>query len=169
MRHSMHRLALLLVTVLLLAACTPVRPLENAPGSEQPAADAPAAAAPDPLVETLASALDVTAAEVTIVSQEAVEWPDACLGVTEEGEMCAQVITPGYRIVVESGGQQYTLHTDLSGSSVRRAADGETPGSEGSSGVEDQVSLTYAGPAEMGSDDVSLLRGAHHRPGRGAA
>lgn len=50
--------------------------------------------------------------EVTIVSYEAVDWPDSCLGVAIGGMACARVVTPGYRIVLAVEGQQYTYHTD---------------------------------------------------------
>lgn len=66
----------------------------------------------------LAQHLDVSETEITAVSAEFVEWPDACLGVSEPGQMCATVITPGYRIILETGGQQYEVHTDRNGSAV---------------------------------------------------
>jgi len=47
-----------------------------------------------------------------------VNWPDSCLGVTKEDVFCLQVITPGYRIVLESEQQQFVLHTDLAGRSA---------------------------------------------------
>jgi hypothetical protein len=60
----------------------------------------------------LAANLDVEPASIVVVSTEASQWPDACLGVSREGVACAQVITPGFRIVLESGGTQYEYHTD---------------------------------------------------------
>ena len=42
--------------------------------------------------------LDV--ADMEVVSWTAREWPDACLGLGEAGEVCTEVITLGYRIVV---------------------------------------------------------------------
>jgi len=52
--------------------------------------------------------LDVLAdagAGATLTSVEVVDWPDRCLGAPREDEVCAQVITPGYRIVLEQGGE----------------------------------------------------------------
>ena len=43
---------------------------------------------------------------------EAVEWSDASLGCPQEGFMYAQVITPGYLIILEAQGEQYEYHTD---------------------------------------------------------
>ena len=71
---------------------------------------------PDEIVLKVSDDLSFhTGAEAVLVSLEAVDWPDASLG-NPQGEMFyAQVITPGYKIVVESGGKQYAYHTDLSG------------------------------------------------------
>jgi hypothetical protein len=49
------------------------------------------------------------------VSQEEVTWPDSCLGCPKTGEKCAQVLTPGYRIVLHIGDATYEYHTDLGG------------------------------------------------------
>jgi hypothetical protein len=46
---------------------------------------------------------------------EQVEWPDACLGASSTDQMCAQVITPGYKVTFEvskQGGKKYLYHTD---------------------------------------------------------
>jgi len=43
-----------------------------------------------------------------------VEWSDASLGCPKPGFAYAQVITPGYRIVLTAGQQQYEYHTDKS-------------------------------------------------------
>jgi len=47
------------------------------------------------------------------VSQEI--WPDACLGIHHEGIGCAEVETPGYRIVLEQGDAQYEYRSDMHG------------------------------------------------------
>lgn len=41
------------------------------------------------------------------------EWPDACLGAPAQGEVCAQVVTPGYRVFVEADGQRIEYRTAL--------------------------------------------------------
>lgn len=60
-------------------------------------------------------ALAGAGADAALVEAEAVLWPDACLGAAEPGEICAQVVTPGYRIIIERGGQRTEYHTDLRG------------------------------------------------------
>ncbi len=57
--------------------------------------------------------------ELQVVDAEAVEWPDACLGLANEGEVCAQVITPGWRVTVQGDGQTHTVHTNEDGTAVR--------------------------------------------------
>lgn len=88
------------------AAATPERPLgaEDVPGEVW-----------DAVVGTLGLTGDAT---ITVVELEAVDWPDSALGCPVEGEFYAQVITPGYRIVVEVDGDRTELHTDLAGNAV---------------------------------------------------
>lgn len=52
-----------------------------------------------------------SAESVQVVSVEGVDWSDSSLGCPKAGMMYAQVITPGYRIVLESGGRTYEFHT----------------------------------------------------------
>jgi hypothetical protein len=56
-----------------------------------------------------------TGAEPILVSAESVEWPDTSLGNPQPGMFYAQVITPGFKIILEAGGAQYEYHTDLAG------------------------------------------------------
>ena len=76
------------------------------------------AAAPDPVAEAVrrfvATARGVDLAEVRFVTLEAVTWPDSSLGCPEPGQLYLQVLTPGYRVVVEVGGDPLTVHTDRS-------------------------------------------------------
>ena len=63
-------------------------------------------------IEDLASRLGVEKTEIEVVSAESVIWSDASLGCPEPGKMYAQVLTPGYRIVLRVKGQIYEYHTD---------------------------------------------------------
>jgi hypothetical protein len=56
--------------------------------------------------------------DIQLVSMEATEWNDASLGCPQEGFMYAQVITPGFLIILEGQGQQYEYHTDRAGNVV---------------------------------------------------
>jgi hypothetical protein len=62
--------------------------------------------------DDLASRLNVDSGEISVIGAEAVDWSDASLGCPEPGKVYAQVITPGYRIVLEARGQRYEYHSD---------------------------------------------------------
>ena len=62
--------------------------------------------------EDLARRLGISVSEISLISVEAVDWPDTSLGCPQPGMMYAQVITPGYLIVLEAKGQAYEYHTD---------------------------------------------------------
>jgi len=79
---------------------------------------APAAPALSAATRFLADQLGIPAEEVTIVSSEAVEWPDASLGCPQPGMTYAQVLTPGYLFRLRAAGAEYELHTDATGQSV---------------------------------------------------
>ena len=69
-------------------------------------------------VDFLARELGISADQITVVSSQPVDWPDASLGCPEPGMMYAQVITPGYKFVLEAGGETYEIHTDEYGGNV---------------------------------------------------
>ena len=59
----------------------------------------------------LAARLNVATDQVTIVSVEFVQWPDSSLGCPQSSKMYAQVITPGYRILLQSRDKPYEYHS----------------------------------------------------------
>jgi hypothetical protein len=65
-------------------------------------------------------AIDDAGAGASVVEAELTEFPDACLGLAGPGEVCAAVITPGYRVVIEQNGVESEYRVDLRGN-VRRA------------------------------------------------
>ena len=77
--------------------------IQSIPGSEAALAAA---------IADLAKQTSLPADQITLVSIEATDWSDASLGCPQEGMMYAQVITPGYLIVLAAQGQQYEYHTD---------------------------------------------------------
>ena len=98
------------------ATASPTAEAAGTPTAEGEAPDAALSAR-----ETLAQQLEADPADIAIVSAEPVEWPDSCLGVQVAGTMCLQVITPGYRVTLEAGGEQYVFHTDQDGNAVVQA------------------------------------------------
>ena len=62
--------------------------------------------------QDLAQKLKMSLEEIREVSVEAVEWPDTSLGCPQPGMMYAQVITPGFRVVLAAKDQTVEYHTD---------------------------------------------------------
>ena len=58
----------------------------------------------------LADKLGIDEAEVSLVNIEAVDWPNTSLGVPEPGKMYAQVIVPGYKVILSAAGTEYEYH-----------------------------------------------------------
>ena len=74
--------------------------------------------------EDLAQRLGLAPESIRLVSIHAVQWPDASLGCPQPGMVYAQVITPGFRMVLETEGRTYEYHTDAGQSVVLCGADG---------------------------------------------
>ena len=88
------------------------------PEAELPAQAVPPEGAADQVRlarEDLAGRLGLTPASeaIRLVSVEPVQWSDASLGCPQPGIMYAEVITPGYLVVLEARGEEYRYHTDL--------------------------------------------------------
>jgi len=62
--------------------------------------------------ESLARKFKISADQIHLSSVEAVTWPDASLGCPQPGILYAQVVTPGFQILLEAIGQAFTYHTD---------------------------------------------------------
>jgi hypothetical protein len=88
--------------------------------SGAPAAATPQAVSPElvPIVAAIAKDLGVSPDAVQIVSTERKTWPDRSLGCPKPGQMYAQVLTPGYLVVVEVNGTRSEFHTDERGNVV---------------------------------------------------
>lgn len=84
----------------------PTRALSDEAGSEPSSEDEAIALAKASLIEQL----DVKNDGISVVEVERVDWPDASLGCPEEGMMYAQMIVPGYTVVVEVGGKTHNVH-----------------------------------------------------------
>lgn len=69
-------------------------------------------------MEDLAARLGIDVSQVTLVQVEDVEWRDSGLGCAAPNQAVMDVITRGFRIVLEANGQQYVYHTDRIGSFV---------------------------------------------------
>ena len=60
--------------------------------------------------EHLAQRLAVSTNEISVVEATSVMWPDSSLGCPQKGMVYTQVLTPGYLILLEHGGNTYEYH-----------------------------------------------------------
>ena len=125
---------LLLVAVLVGACSTPgsavvveVTATPTTPPTEAPPTPTPThipvdlSPAARAAMAALAASLGISVDDITLVSTEAVDWPDGCLGVVHMGVMCAQGIVPGFRLVLAANGQEYEYHTNADGTALSPA------------------------------------------------
>lgn len=113
---SFKKLNLIILLVmglsLVLAACS------NQDALPETGQDVP----PEVVIEAqrvLSQDLNLDVQNIQIQQTEQMDWPNACLGLPNEGETCAQVVTPGWRAVVEANGTRYELRTDDTGDIIR--------------------------------------------------
>jgi hypothetical protein len=134
--RMMKILTVALSSMLLLAACSPrgvEQPNPTPPGPAPAATSAyaePSQSIPTPpqeqqidavqsVQQALASQLGLSLDAIRIIQVEDAEWPDSCLGLAGEGEMCLDVITPGYLVILQAQERQYIYHTDITGDIFR--------------------------------------------------
>ena len=55
----------------------------------------------------LAGRLGLWAEDIQVISVDAKTWPDSCLGIPREPVLCEQVLTPGYRILLDAEDEVY--------------------------------------------------------------
>jgi WD40-like Beta Propeller Repeat len=60
----------------------------------------------------------IPADQIQVVSTEAVQWENGCLGIVIPGVMCTQAIVPGFKITLSALGTTYEYHTNQDGSSM---------------------------------------------------
>lgn len=100
-----------LVLLFMTAGCTGATPAVELPATLP-------ALPPAAVLEAqraLSEALGIALTEIEIVTTEQVDWPDACLGLPSGGEACAEVITPGWQVVLRVNGQDYVYRTSADG------------------------------------------------------
>ncbi|MBM4405214.1 MAG: hypothetical protein FJ039_03395 [Chloroflexi bacterium] len=60
----------------------------------------------------LSNRLILPLSAIAVLRVEKVNWPDASLGLPAPPALYAQVITPGYKVIVEAQGRRYVYHID---------------------------------------------------------
>jgi hypothetical protein len=68
----------------------------------------------------LAEEIGADPSRIVVVEYDPAEWPNSCLGLGQPNESCAQVVTPGWRIVLRFGEAAYVVRSDEFGHLVRR-------------------------------------------------
>jgi len=135
------RILILILIIGLLAACgqSGIAPLPTAtvssPTQPVPTVSVPTQPAPTgtPIrvdlspaqraaMQALVAAINVPIEQVQLVSTEAVQWPDGCLGIVRMGVMCMRGPIDGFRIILAANGQQYEFHTNQDGTSIGQLA-----------------------------------------------
>lgn len=67
-------------------------------------------------IEMLAEWLGIPATQLAVLAAEAVMWPNACLGVGRPGVACAEVLTPGFRVLLaDAFDGAHAVHLDRGG------------------------------------------------------
>lgn len=68
--------------------------------------------------EALAHWLGISAEEIEVIKVEEVEWPDTSLGCPQPGMVYAQVIVPGWKVVMRVKSKVFEYHTGGGGRGV---------------------------------------------------
>lgn len=151
------RRVLFIVTILMMAitACAPGAAATEGPIIEEPTPThipvdlTPAQRA---ALTALSEQLNVSVEKITLISTEAVTWPDGCLGIVRMGVMCTQAKVPGFKIILEANGQKYEFHTNQDGSIVMLAE-----GAQDSAEVEQVVIKQLAANLGLKESDISVV------------
>ncbi len=70
-------------------------------------------------IRALAEANGEDPSLVEVLSYSFVEWSDGCLEYPQPDEDCTQALTPGWRILVQLGDQEFDIHSDEMGEEIR--------------------------------------------------
>lgn len=95
---------------------TPTLPSPGETTPMTPAIPTPAASGLENLVqmakEDLARRVSISANQIKLVEATEAEWSDSSLDCPQPGMSYLQVMTPGYRILLEANGTQYEYHSN---------------------------------------------------------
>lgn len=149
MRARLFTISMCLASLLLVACSATVQP-PRSPLAEPPGTTAPGVGTPLPLPTTsptvvpgggpppsaqaepaagravalLAEWIAMPARTLRVVAAEAVAWPDACLGIQQPGMMCAQMVTSGFRVLLQDPlGGAHSVHTASASGDARWAGE----------------------------------------------
>ncbi|GAB4520633.1 MAG: hypothetical protein Fur0018_00320 [Anaerolineales bacterium] len=78
-----------------------------------------------PARDYLAQQLGLLPQEIQVATYEQANFPDGCLGLPHPGEMCIQVITPGYVVTFHTVKGDFVFHIAQSGNPFRMRGGGQ--------------------------------------------
>lgn len=105
----MRLLAALLLALSLISGCVETKPADTVYNGAVVPEYSPVV---DIAKNDLAQRLNISVEQIQLVKQEKVDWPNSGLGYEEKGMAYAQVITPGFRIILKAGDKLYEYHSD---------------------------------------------------------
>lgn len=95
----------------------PTMPTQEDNLQTEPSLPIPAIPGLQPLIEKakadLAQRLSISASQINVLETREVFWPDASLGCPQPGIAYAQVEVSGYRIILESNGDEFEYHANI--------------------------------------------------------
>jgi len=140
------------LTILLFSACSPqAQPTDLPPviGEQATQISADLTPAQRAAITTLSQNLGLAAEEIKLVSTEAVDWPDSCLGIAMDNIDCAQAITSGFRVMLEANGKQVEYRTNEDGTLILPATVALTWTREGGiAGFCDKLTIYLSGEVQ---------------------
>ena len=159
LRYSVVMSTIRMLLLLAIAAAAGCAPSDETPTDGQPASAEPETAAR----QLVADLLGIDATQVTVVSVQAREFSDSSLDCPQPGMSYAQVITPGYQILLEADGRRFDVRTSGGqGRICRRRKPGE-PDTEARDNTPAVLELAESARRELAAridanpDSVELL------------
>jgi hypothetical protein len=100
----------LLILAAFVSCAVPLVAWQVKLGEPEPPREEQRARAVESAKAHLAETLKLPAKEIVLESAKETKWPDASLGCPEKDRMYAQVVTPGWTVVLKAGGRTHEVH-----------------------------------------------------------
>ena len=68
----------------------------------------------------ISESMAVPPESIQIKNVQQMDWPDACLGLPEGDEVCAQAVTPGWLLTFTVNNQDFRYRVDQTGTIIRQ-------------------------------------------------
>ena len=121
----MTKISICMLLLMILSACAPAAPTEIAATTTPESTsenDPDTKAVEEAVVQLLAGNLGLNEKEISVKSNEEVEFSDACMDIAVFSDVtCAQEVTPGRIVVLEANSIEYEYHTSPTGDLIQPA------------------------------------------------